>query len=192
MSGRTNFTCTPKLTYFHQNMSVSNLIYWITISKGLGLTLTTQKQKGRIRWKIKMIIQIRFLVCISECNDILVWLIAFSFLKGSINCYENVITGSNIPTKVINSLFSGTIWKCFHKKVPRNPPLFEVWTDFATFYSQGNLGISYTAGKEMLCRFEKTPCRSDYIIPQNSICFLNFLDGLLTKFLLSPVIILEK
>ena len=126
MSGWTNFTITLKLIYFRQNMSVSNLIYWIAINKGLGLSLTTQKQKGRIRWKTDLkyfAIQISFLVCISECNDTLVWLFAFSFLKGSMNCYENVITGPNIPTKVINSLFSGTIWKCFHKKSAQKPSI---------------------------------------------------------------------
>ena len=126
MSGWTNFTITLKLIYFRQNMSVSNLIYWIAINKGLGLSLTTQKQKGRIRWKTDLkyfVIQISFLVCISECNDTLVWLFAFSFLKGSMNCYENVITGPNIPTKVINSLFSGTIWKCFHKKSAQKPSI---------------------------------------------------------------------
>ncbi len=43
------------------------------------------------------------------------------------------------------------------KKSGHKCPFFNVRTDFSTFYPQYNLGMLYTAGKEILSRFGKMP-----------------------------------
>lgn len=137
--------------------------------------------KNGIRWNIErkgFIPQISLPACINQCNDTSAWPIPLIL--------PQIRKPLCIP-KVINEFFSCHYLKMAPQKKCPETPIFWILDWFFNCLPLYNLGMLYIAGNEILFGFGNASCRNKFITPQNLKCFWNFLDGLLTNFLRSPI-----